>query len=152
MTLKRDTLGIPGAVQKVVGLIGADKAALLVNKSSRIVYYWAEEGDPRTPSVIEAATLDAAYIQAGGTYPPIQTALAAMIDAMTTAPSRGALADELAEVSKECGEAVAAGIKVLGGDVSEPDIRRALVEVHEGVAHMGGLARRLMAMLEESAA
>ena len=71
MTKVREHLTFEHAVTVVAALIGYDKAAEACGKTERAVRFWSDPDNDRCPCIGDALALDLAYLNAGGSEPPM---------------------------------------------------------------------------------
>jgi hypothetical protein len=153
LTKLRAPLTFPDAVTRIAGVLGFKGAAVVVRRSTRCVYDWADPDTRNSPRLSEGLALDAAYRAAGGEGSPILEAYAFLLDVRVTADSadHGALSGDLATVARECGEAIASSIVVTQPGARPSDIHHALVEAEEARGALGKMMQRLKAILPISA-
>lgn len=145
MTKARTPLTWADAMTRIVARIGYAEARRITGKSERWIYACSDPDGALCPTVAQAASLDAAYIAAGGGDAPFAEALAA--HAGHAADRRLACVDALlADIglaAKEAGEAAAAGIEAARPGASTTTIYRALAEQIDAKRAAGGVIRRL---------
>jgi len=137
MTKVRAPSTFEDAIDRIVGRITIAKAAEVVGKGERVIRYWSDPDANRSPSIEEAALLDAAYLEAGGGEPPILAVYQLLLDRRVTPPADSA---ELAKVSgvlaKEVGEGLAALFKASQPGSTQADrmiAERELTDVGEAL-------------------
>ncbi|MEG3160904.1 hypothetical protein U1763_10360 [Sphingomonas sp. LB2R24] len=118
----------------------------MAGKTPRNVRYWSEAGTLSSPPVALALAYDAAYQAAGGEGAPFRDAYTFQFKEITTrrAACQRELADAIAEVARESGEAIAASIALTQSNASPLLTLRASAEVGQLRAACTRLARLLV--------
>ncbi|WP_288804086.1 hypothetical protein [uncultured Novosphingobium sp.] len=149
MTKVRAPLTFSLAVTTVVGRIGWKAAGSITRRAVRTVRHWSESDKHGSPTLDQAIALDRAFILAGGGYAPILESYARQLDvAMVDASGcREALADDVAAVSRETGDAIGHCIQALQPGATPAQIYRAIAETEEADAIFPRLIGRLKALL-----
>jgi hypothetical protein len=149
VTKARLPLTFADAATRVAGLLGYETCRIIVGRSDRTVYEWANPSSQTCPTLAQAALLDAAYAAAGGEGHPFHEAYEhqlALADNAARACFRE-LGDDVAGFAKEAGEAIAAAIAVSQGNASPQQIYRAIGEAEQVHTKIGAIIRRLSSFL-----
>jgi hypothetical protein len=121
MTKAREPMSFHDAITKVVGLLGWAGAADAAGKSERTVRNWSDPDTAQQPTIEEALRLDAAFVAAGGTEPPILTAYSLRLDVATaTVADPRAIAASMKTAAREAAEAMGAMGEVLAQPNADP--------------------------------
>lgn len=149
MTKVRAPLSFSLAVMTVADRIGWFAAASITGRAVRTVRHWSESDRKGTPTLDQAIALDRAFILAGGGYAPILESYARQIDVAMggVEACREALAEDIAEASRESGDAISHCIKALQPGATPAQIYRAITETEEADAIFPRLIGRLKALL-----
>lgn len=149
MTKPRDPLSFGAAIKKIADAIGMTTAARVVGRSERTVQHWSETDRPGLPTLDQAIALDKAYIAAGGNHAPIADCFLNQIDGFTAnlTACRVELANDVALVSREAGDAINHCIQALLPGATPATIRTAIVETEDVDALLPRLIGRLHALL-----
>ncbi len=150
MTIERPAKTFDQAATTVAGLIGWPAMCKLTGRSDRAVRYWSQPNHKTTPTLRQAATLDAAYRAAGGQDAPFTEALAHAVDVQYSAETAcyRALAADTAEFIREAGELGAALIEAVQPGASPRAHSRAMVEAQQAETALGAIIRRLPRFLQ----
>lgn len=134
---------------RVAGVIGWPACAELAKRRERTVRYWSEDGCKATPSVALALAYDAAYQAAGGFGAPFLDAMAHQLERAREQQDacRLQLADAIADVARESGDAIAASIEITRSNASPLSTLRASAEVGQLLSACHRLAKRLAPFL-----
>lgn len=111
MTALRDPNGCGHAIRRIVVQLGSvETVAAIVGRKVGCVTDWASDTRTACPSWAQAVALDAAYRAAGGEGAPLYEAYGAQLDLRFNdlTACHAALATNLAEASREWGEAIGA--------------------------------------------
>lgn len=148
MTKLRDPLSFAAAVIQVVDLIGAVEAARLTGVGTSTVRNWTDSDHSSLPRLGQALALDQAYVEAGGNSAPISESFQRQMDVFMAASAacRVALARDVAEFSRETGDAISHCIQALQPGSTPADIRDAIVETEQVDAILPRLIGRLKAL------
>ncbi|MDH7641168.1 hypothetical protein [Sphingomonas oryzagri] len=154
MTKRVDPTGIPAAIREIAALIGWEAIAAATGKGKRAVQYWGDPESKRSPTMLQAAALDALYLERGGLFAPLRDAFNVFADRRLspTVADPDMIVAELTCMAREAGEAITAGIQLVGGKPSRAMIHATLIEVSEGSDAFDAVERRLSAMLGEGVA
>lgn len=149
MTQLRAPLTFPAAMTRVAGVLGWPTCAKMARRSARAVRYWSEDGCTATPTIAQALAYDAAYQAAGGEGTPFGDAYAFQLQGAREQQDacRRQLADAIADVARESGEAIAASIAITSSNASPLSTLRASAEVGQLLAACQRLAKRLVPFL-----
>lgn len=149
MTKPRAALAFGQAITRIAGLIGWEEAARIVGRKERTVRHWSETDRKGSPTLEQAMQLDVAYIAAGGEGAPILDSYALQIEVMSAnaLACLQELADDIAEASREAGEAIAFSIAVAKAGAQPPAIHRAIAETEEATGQFTRLLARLKSFL-----
>lgn len=149
MTEIRTPHGFPAAMKQVANLIDWPACAAIADKTVRMVQYWGQDSCSATPPIAIALALDVAYQRAGGEGAPFREAYAFQFKESIKAldPCRRALAEAIADVARESGDALAASIEITQSNASPLSTLRASAEVGQLLAAANRLARRLVPFL-----
>ncbi|WP_293966195.1 hypothetical protein [Sphingomonas sp.] len=144
MTALRDPDGCGHAMRRIEGQLGSFEAvAAVVGRSVGCVSDWASDARTACPSWAQAIALDAAYRAAGGEGAPLYEAYGKQLDMslkeMTAC--HAALAEQLAEATKEVGEALGAAMRLTVPGFSLNQARIADIELDEAETRFKGLRR-----------
>ncbi len=133
----------------IADLIGAKEAGRVVGRSARTVQHWSESDKKGLPTLDQALALDKAFIAAGGNNAPIADTFSRQIEgfAANIAACRIELANDVALVSRETGDAINHCIQALQPGATPATIRMAIVETEEVDALLPRLIGRLHALL-----
>ena len=145
MTKSREPLSWADAMTRIVGLIGNAEAQRITGKSERWVYSCSDPDGTLSPTVAQAAALDAAYITAGGQEAPFAEAMSAQVGeaVLRQMACRATLISDLGAAAKETGEAIASGLDATRPGASPTIIHRALAEQLDARRAIGVVIRRL---------
>ncbi len=149
MTQARIPLSFAQAMTRVAGQIGYEAAALVAGRSDRTIYEWARPSSTTAPTIWQAASLDAAFIAAGGDGAPFLEAYQHQLDrAVDTALAcHRELARDVGDYARESGELIAAAVAITQGNSCPRTIHRALGEAEDAQSKIGVLIRRLSSFL-----
>ncbi|WP_103730667.1 hypothetical protein [Novosphingobium sp. HII-3] len=149
MTKVRAPLSFSRAITTVCGQIGWEAAAKVTGRSVRTVRHWSESDRHGTPTLDQALALDRAFVEAGGDHGPILASYGLQLDiAMVDAVAcRAALANDVANFSKEAGDAVSRCIQALTPGASPAVLQAAILEIEEADAVVPRLLGHLKALL-----
>jgi hypothetical protein len=149
MTKVRAPLSFSRAITVICGHIGWKAAAKVTGRSVRTVRHWSESDRHGTPTLDQAIALDRAYVEAGGDHGPILASYGLQLDiAMVDAVAcRAALANDVANFSKEAGDAVSRCVQALMPGASPALIQAAILEIEEADAVVPRLLGHLKALL-----
>jgi hypothetical protein len=149
MTKLRDPLTFGQAITRIAGVLGWEETASIVGKGKRLVRLWSEPDKRCNCTLDQARNLDAAYRAAGGEGAPLLEAYAFQLEFQIARENacRHELAETIAEVSREAGEAVAASVAILNPRASPTDLHRALADVGEAQSSIAKLMRRVTAIV-----
>lgn len=142
------------AIRRVAAVIDYPEIARVVRRSPSLARKWSDPATRKSPSLDQALAIEAAYRTAGGEGSPILEAFASQLDAVLVERSacQRALADEIAHLAKECGEAIAVGIAITQpGAISTSSIHHALVEAEQARSAAGAFIGRLKSFLPRGA-
>jgi hypothetical protein len=141
------------AATRVAGELGYAEAGLVVGRSERTIYEWANPDTATRPSLEQMIALDAAYIAAGGEGAPFLAAHAHQLDLTSAAltADRSALVEAVQTTARECGEAIDAALTVSAPNASPIETHRALVQANEAHQATGALVQRLTSFLPAGA-
>ncbi len=141
------------AATEIAGRLGHAEAARIARRSVRTIHAWSHPDGKTTPTLRQASALDAAFIARGGEHAPFARAMAAAAEERVAERSacQIALASELAEAARECGDAIASGMALVHGTGSINDSQRALLDADEAVGAFTAVARRLRSFLTPGA-
>ena len=133
MTKLRDPLTFAAAITGVLAHIGKKEASRVTKRAGRTLDHWSDSTNKGLPALDKAVALDRAFLDAGGGYAPILESYARQLGVVIVDPAnaRDALADSIAGLSRETGEAVSHCIMALQPGASAADIRRAIAETEE---------------------
>ena len=150
MTIERPAKTFDQATTIIAGLIGWPVMCKLTGRSDRAVRYWSQPNHKTTPTLRQAAALDAAYRAAGGQDAPFTEALAHAVDVKYSAEVAcyRALAADTAEFIREAGELGAALIEAGQPGASPRAHNRAMVEAQQVESKLGAILRRLPRFLQ----
>ena len=150
MTIERPAKTFDQAATTVAGRIGWPAMCKLTGRSDRAVRYWSQPNHKTTPTLRQAAALDAAYRAAGGQDAPFTEALAHAVDVRYSAETAcyRALAADTAEFVREAGELGAALIEAVQPGASPRAHNRAMVEAQQVETALGAILRRLPRFLQ----
>lgn len=153
MTQLRAPLTFSAAMTRVAGVIGWPACAAMADRNERTVRYWSEDASNATPPIALALELDAAYQAAGGDGAPFLDAFAHQLERSRDEQTacRRELADAIAEVAKESGDAIAASIEITSSNASPLSTLRASAEVGQLLSACHRLAKRLAPFLPAGA-
>lgn len=145
----RAPLSFALAIRTVVELIGMKRAAHIAGRAVRTVQHWSDSDKKGLPTLRQAIAFDRAFLAAGGGYAPILESYARQLDVdlVDQAACRTALADDIALVSREAGDAIGHCIAALQPGASPAMIYRAIVETEEVDAALPRLLGRLKGLL-----
>ncbi|MDB5690284.1 MAG: hypothetical protein JWL91_2160 [Sphingomonas bacterium] len=149
MTKVRAPLTFAQAVTRIAGLVGWDEACRIVGRAERTVRLWSEPDQGGSCTLDQARDLDAAYRAAGGDGAPLLDAYAFQLEVQVVhrVACRQELANEIEEVSRETGEAIALSIAILNPAATPAQHHRALAEVDQAHGKMAKLRRRITSFL-----
>ncbi len=149
MTNLRTPKTFADAMTRVAGLLDWEACAALVNRSTRCVRNWSEPACRKRPTIEQALILDAAYLRAGGEIAPFRDTYEFLLDARVTEQTacQRALAQEIATVALECGEAISFGMAVTYSNASPAAVHRAVAEATHALTATAALLRRLHSFL-----
>lgn len=153
MTVPRTPDTSAHAVLKIAGLLGYEGAAQVAGRKPACIRDWTNEATTSCPTWAQAVALDAAYHDAGGESAPLFDAYAAALNISISERStcRRELAVELADASRECGEAIGATALLTQPGHSDNDTLRALTEIDQAEGHLARLKRRARSFLSSGA-
>lgn len=153
MTQLRAPSTFADAMTRVAGVIGWPAAAAIVRRRERTVRYWSQPNCPTAPTVDQALALDEAYAAAGGEGAPFGDAYTFQLGLQIERREacRRQLAAELADSTREAGEAHADAIIVMATNASPLTILRALSSVEEARRALSRVARRINSFLPAGA-
>lgn len=149
MTKPRAPLSFGLAIRTVVELVGPKRAAHIVRRAVRTVQHWSDSERRGLPTLDQAIALDRAFVAAGGGYAPILESYARQLemDVVDQVACRAALAEDIALVSRESGDALGHCIQALQSGAAPAVIHRAISETEEVDALIPRLLGRLKALL-----
>lgn len=134
MTKSRAPLTVENAVFKVLGLIGAERAAEVTGRGSDYVRSLSDPDTRYRVTVEDAIKLDLAFIAAGGDGTPILSTYELLLEAGVTAFGNSAeLAARTLAAIKEGGEANHALVAATLPGADAVDRRNAKREVEEAI-------------------
>ncbi len=145
MTIDRPTETFDQAVTTVAGGIGWLAMSKITKRTNCTITYSSQPNCKTTPTLRQAAALDAAYRAAGGNDAPLTYALAYAVDVQysnETACYR-ALAADTAQFVREAGELGAALIDAVQPGASPRARNRALVKAQQVETALDAILRRL---------
>ncbi|MDH4743135.1 hypothetical protein OMP43_03780 [Sphingomonas sp. CBMAI 2297] len=128
--------------------------ARIVARSERLVRKWSHPTAEAYPTLMQAVTLDSAYVAAGGDGTPLHEVYSRMLDIELgrQITCQLALSAAIAVAAREFGEAVAASIAVTRPGNPDPRaIYVALSENEEACEAMAVVTRHLTALLPNGA-
>ncbi len=149
MTKTRAPLSFSLAITTVAGVIGWQTAARITRRSVRTIRHWSESDRHGVPTLDQAIALDRAYVAAGGAMAPILASYMLQMDVAAVDPvaCRTALAEDIALLSRETGDAISHCIQALQPGSTPAEIYRAIAETQEADAVIPRLLGRLKALL-----
>jgi methionine aminopeptidase len=149
MTKTRAPLSFSLAITTVAGVIGWQTAARITRRSVRTIRHWSESDRHGAPTLDQAIALDRAYVAAGGAMAPILASYMLQMDVAAVDPvaCRTALAEDIALLSRETGDAISHCIQALQPGSTPAEIHRAIAETQEADAVIPRLLGRLKALL-----
>lgn len=150
MTALRDPNGCAHAVRRIEGQLGSFEAvAAVVGRSVGCVSDWASDKRTACPSWAQSIALDAAYRAAGGEGAPLYEAYGKQLDLSVKeiAACHAALAEQLAEASREVGEALGAAMRLTVPGFSPNQARIADIELDEAETRFKSLRRLIKSFL-----
>ncbi len=149
MTKTRAPLSFSLAITTVAGVIGWQTAARITRRSVRTIRHWSESDRHGAPTLDQAIALDRAYVAAGGAMAPILASYMLQMDVAAVDPvaCRTALAEDIALLSRETGDAISHCIQALQPGSTPAEIYRAIAETQEADAVIPRLLGRLKALL-----
>lgn len=149
MTKNRAPLSFSLAITTVAGVIGWQTAARITRRSVRTIRHWSESDRHGAPTLDQAIALDRAYVAAGGAMAPILASYMLQMDVAAVDPvaCRTALAEDIALLSRETGDAISHCIQALQPGSTPAEIYRAIAETQEADAVIPRLLGRLKALL-----
>ncbi|HEX7856015.1 MAG TPA: hypothetical protein VF503_20220 [Sphingobium sp.] len=149
MTKPRAPLTFGLAITTIAGVIGWPEACRITKRANRTLRLWSETDKKGSPTLQQALALDAAYIAAGGERAPILESYALQIEVLLadSIACRLELAGDIAEASREAGEAIAFSIAVAQPGASPGAIHRAIAETEEAAGRFARLLARLKSFL-----
>jgi hypothetical protein len=150
MTIERPAKTFDQATTTIAGVIGYAAMCKITGRSNRAVRYWSQPNCTTSPTLLQAAALDAAYRAAGGQDAPFTDALAHAVDVEYSAETAcyRALAADTAQFVREAGELGAALIEAAQPGASPRAHNRALVEAQQVETALGAIMRRLPRFLQ----
>lgn len=145
MTLERPAKTFDQATATIAGLIGWSTMCKITGRTNRTIRYWSQPNHKASPTLKQAALLDAAYRAAGGHDAPYTDALAYAVDVEYSSEIAcyRALAADTAQFVREAGELGAALIDAVQPGASPRMYNRALVEAQQVETALGAIMRRL---------
>ncbi len=151
MTLIRTPGTIAHAVTVIAGRLTNASAAATAGVKPRTIHDWSHPEATSNLSITlgQAMALDAAYAAAGGEGAPLHTAYAAQLGQTVrqmTACHRE-LATDLADTSREVGEAIGAATLLIIPGASPNTVQRAAIEIDEAEGAIARLKRRVASFL-----
>ncbi|SLK06535.1 hypothetical protein [Novosphingobium mathurense] len=149
MTKVRDPLTFAAAIKGVLEYIGKREASRVTRRAGRTLDHWSDSTNKGLPALDKAVALDRAYLAAGGGYAPILESYIRQLDVslVELIACRAALADDVANVSREIGEAISFCIMAAQPGASPAVIQRAIVETEEADALLPRLLGRLKSFM-----
>lgn len=149
MTKLRTPLTFADAMTRVAGVIGWAEACRITGRADRTARAWSDPETRTVPPVDQAMALDAAYLAAGGEGAPFLDAYMFQLDVTRERQEacRHSLVAEVATLSRELGEAIAATLSVSLSNASPRDVHRAFAEVTQAAAALDAVQRRLASFL-----
>lgn len=141
------------AVLRIAARLGGfDAAATVARRSERCVRDWSDEATPSCPSWAQAVALDAAYRAAGGEGAPLYEAYGAQLDLRFNdlTACHAALATNLAEASREWGEAIGAATILAVPGFSPNQALTADIELDQAETRLKGLRRLVKRFLPDA--
>ena len=153
MTHPRIPLTFPDAVSKVIGRIGSDEAVRISGITVDGLAKWSNPKNRALPRINTALAFDAAYRAAGGEDAPFLDAFAFQLGQRLKKQQacQHALLKEIATVSLELGQAIAAALSLAKSNASPLDAMRAFAEVKQATDALDALQRRLASFLPSDA-
>lgn len=154
MTKTRAPLSFSLAIATAVGPLGWDAAARITRRAARTVRHWAESDRKGTPTLDQAIALDRAFMEVGGGFAPILESYARQLD-VALAPSmacHAALGDDIAAMSRETADAIAASIHIIQPGASPTAVHHAIAETEEAGVRLTRLLGRLKSFLPGNSA
>lgn len=151
MTKVREPLSFALAINTVAGLIGWEETARITDRAVRTVRAWSESKHG-IPTLAQAIELDTAYMQAGGQNAPLLESYARQLDVAFADVSGGhaALALEIANASREAGEAISFCIQAMQPGATPAMFTRAIREAEEADASWPRVIGRLKSFVPDN--
>ncbi|WP_294319672.1 hypothetical protein [uncultured Sphingomonas sp.] len=146
MTLPRTPKTSFHAVQRIAEFFGGTKAAApILGVKYRRLHDWTYQETASCPSFAQAIALDIAYRAAGGEGAPLFEAYASHLDLSFNelTACHAALAADLAEASREFGDAWAAATALIVPGHSPNAVQHALIELDQAETLFVRLRRRI---------
>jgi hypothetical protein len=149
VTKVRDPYDFPKAIQTIGKMIGWDVAGAMFGVTGRAVEFWGDDDHAALPTLVQAFALDAAYVAAGGNHAPILESYARQFDAklVQATACRALLAEDVANLTRETGEALSHCIVALSPSATPSQLRKALTELEQADAIIPRIVRRIQALL-----
>ena len=149
MTKLRSPITWADAMTRVAGTLTFAGARKIVTRSDSLVRKWSDASTGKLPTIEQALRLDTAHRAHGGEGAPFFDTYAALLEIRVSQvmACRIALAEDLASVAREYGDALSAAIAVTLPGATARDVLRALAETEEAYSRTGRLMRRLKSFL-----
>lgn len=146
MTKPRPPLSFSQAITRVVGIVGVDEAARVVNRSVSLVQKWTDRDSGKAPNLHQSLALDTAFRVGGGDGAPILESYTLQMDVALADrfADSFAIARCLASLSQEHGEAIGAALHAIQPGAPAGAIHRAIAESEQSVS----AAIQLVALLK----
>ena len=142
------------AVQRIITqLSGCEFAAPIVGRTASCVRDWGNDQTTSCPSWAQAIALDAAYRAAGGEGAPLFEAYAAQLDLAFNhlVACQKELARDLAEASREVGEALGAAALLIVPGCTPGQVQTAVIEIDQAETRLARMRRRVTSFIKPGA-
>ena len=152
MTKLREPRTFEDAITRILGDLGAERAAEAVGKSTSMVRQWSDPDVDALPDIRKAARLDAAYAVETGEM-PIGKAYVREVQALAGGGgghTPGCPLERITEMIRETAEAADA-FRAFHGNMSPAQASEALREIQEAIDALERMAKDIEAGREQQA-
>ena len=149
MTKLREPRSFEDAITRILGFLGADRAAEAVRKSTSMVRQWSDPDVDQLPNVRQAAALDAAHAVETGEMPigQVYAHEVARLAGAGRGHVPGCPLERITEMVREVSEAADA-FRAFHGNMSQAQASEALREIQEAIDALERMAKDIEAKRE----
>lgn len=147
MTTPCEPLTFAGPITYLTDAIGIDVAGDAVGPGRCQIYKWRNSNNQAVPNLLQAFALDAAYLRAGGDHAPILGTYIRLLEQDMQEVCRTDLAELVALMSVENGEALSHCIMATAPNATAATIKKAIAETEQVDVVTTRMLGRLKALL-----